>query len=149
MKKTNSLREALDSVRSSQPYRVEGLILGITEQIAARMEAMGLTKKALADRLKTSPAYVTKFLAGGTNFTVETMVKIADATETEVRVSFVPKTPLTDWYDMMGKTSGVQMGHCLVHSHWTRTQADETNRLIRFYPSSVNRADENWLEECP
>lgn len=51
-----------------------------------RLEASGLSRSALARRLGASPAYVTKVLRGRTNFTLDSLVKIAAALGAEVEV---------------------------------------------------------------
>jgi transcriptional regulator with XRE-family HTH domain len=54
------------------------------------MKARGLTRSTLAGMIGTSPAYITKILRGDTNFTLDTMVKIAHALDCEVSVQLSP-----------------------------------------------------------
>ena len=75
-------------------YQAEELILGITEAIEARMKEQGLTKAALAERLKVSPAQVSKLLkADSTNFTVKTLARIAAALDVKLEWDFQPLVP--------------------------------------------------------
>ena len=50
---------------------------GTIIQIEQKMEALGLSRKELASRLKCSPANVTQLLRRGSNLTLETLMDIA------------------------------------------------------------------------
>lgn len=50
-----------------------------TEDLCRLMEQRGVSKAELARRLGSSPAYVTRVLRGNTNFTIESMVRLARA----------------------------------------------------------------------
>ncbi|MEI6656781.1 MAG: helix-turn-helix transcriptional regulator, partial [Verrucomicrobiota bacterium] len=73
-----SLKKAVETARQSHAYRVEGASIRFTEDLVACMKASGLTRTALAGKIGSSPAYVTKILRGDTNFTLDSMVKIAN-----------------------------------------------------------------------
>jgi transcriptional regulator with XRE-family HTH domain len=77
--------------RKHLAYFVQGAITEFTESLVARMEETNITKTELAHRLKCEPSYITKVLRGGTNFTLETMVKLAVALNSELRVTLGPK----------------------------------------------------------
>jgi hypothetical protein len=49
-----------------------------------------LTRSALAEKIGSSPAYVTKILKGETNFTLDSMVKIANALNCELTIGLQP-----------------------------------------------------------
>lgn len=87
---SKTLPSLLARARNSPAYGVEGVKLAFTEQIVALMEATGVTKAALAARLAVAPAYVTKVLGGTTNFTLESMVKIARALGAELHMQLKP-----------------------------------------------------------
>ena len=84
------LETLLTKARASLAYDTEGAKLEFTEQIVALMDRAGVTKSALAARLGVAPAYVTKVLGGTTNFTVESMVKIARALGAELHLQLDP-----------------------------------------------------------
>jgi transcriptional regulator with XRE-family HTH domain len=71
----------------------ERAALDVTEEIRRRMEAIGLTKSQLAERLGTSPAYVTKILGGEANFTLKTMARLARALDGRLSVRMIPVPP--------------------------------------------------------
>ncbi|MGL4398710.1 MAG: helix-turn-helix domain-containing protein, partial [Luteolibacter sp.] len=47
-------------------------------------------RTALADKIGSSPAYITKILRGETNFTLDSMVKIATALGCELTIGLRP-----------------------------------------------------------
>ncbi len=53
-------------------------------------KSSGLTRSVLAEKIGTSPAYITKFLKGETNFTLDSMVKIAKALKCELAIGLFP-----------------------------------------------------------
>lgn len=58
-----------------------------TAAVLRLMERRGTSRSDLAQLLGTSPAYVTKILRGDANFTLASMVKLADALGAEVRIA--------------------------------------------------------------
>jgi len=99
-KPAKTFKKLFEAARKRLAYHVEGVILEFTEEVASRMEAQGISNAELADRLNASPAYVTKVLRGTTNFTLETMVKIARALDADVRVHLQPQGSKTQWFDV-------------------------------------------------
>jgi transcriptional regulator with XRE-family HTH domain len=79
----------------SLAYHVEGAILEFTEELCRLMESQGVSRAELARRLDTSPAYVTKILRGTSNFTLETMVRAAQALGCEVKIRMAPDSSRT------------------------------------------------------
>ena len=95
------LRRDLDALRESPAYRAEKLALELTEEIHTRMETLGMGKSELGRQLGTSPAYVTKVLRGTNNFTLESLVKLADALEASVSIHLSPKGTSSVWVDVV------------------------------------------------
>lgn len=63
----------------------------IVEQILERMKALGLNRSKLASRMEISPARVTTMMDGTNNFTIETLMRAADAVDGELALTIVPK----------------------------------------------------------
>ncbi len=97
---TKSFRELFDEARQTDAYWEERAVLDFTEEIYGRMEALGLRKSQLAERLGTSPAYVTKILGGDANFTLKTMVRLARALDASVHVHVAPDACRVRWFDL-------------------------------------------------
>jgi hypothetical protein len=72
--------------RRSVAYVSERAVFRLTEDIVRRMDAGGVTRAELARRMGVQPAYVTKILRGTGNFTLESMVRIARALDSTLRV---------------------------------------------------------------
>ena len=73
----------------SQKVTVKKLL--IVEQILERMKALGLNRSKLAARMEISPARVTTMMNGTNNFTIETLMRAADAVDGELALTIVPK----------------------------------------------------------
>ncbi|MBI3002025.1 MAG: helix-turn-helix domain-containing protein [candidate division NC10 bacterium] len=67
------------SPQNRRLLRQEELILEVTEALSHALAREQVTKKALADRLGKSRAFVSQVLAGGRNLTLRTVAEIADA----------------------------------------------------------------------
>lgn len=87
----STLQAKAGQARESHAYRAEGASLRFTEDLVSRMKSCGLTRSALAEKIGTSPAYITKILRGETNFTLDTMVKVAEALGCELTIGLRPK----------------------------------------------------------
>jgi transcriptional regulator with XRE-family HTH domain len=71
-------------------YIAYGLLTDITADICAAMEAQGMTRKELAEKLDVSPQYVTKFLNTPENTSVYQVVRFAQAVGLDVEVLLRP-----------------------------------------------------------
>ena len=90
MKDLTALKAKAEAARETHAYRAEGASIRFTEDLVATMKSSGLTRSALADKIGTSPAYITKILKGETNFTLDSMVKIANALNCELAIGLTP-----------------------------------------------------------
>jgi transcriptional regulator with XRE-family HTH domain len=79
----------------SQKVVVKKLL--IVEQILERMKALGLNRSKLAAKMEISPARVTTMMDGTNNFTIETLMRAADAVEGELALTIVPKGHQIKW----------------------------------------------------
>ena len=90
MKHLTALKAKAKQARQTHAYRAEGASIRFTEDLVAAMKSSGLTRSALAERIGSSPAYITKILKGETNFTLESMVKIANGLNCELTIGLQP-----------------------------------------------------------
>lgn len=81
----------VDSLKDGPEYRLETLILDITEKICERMEDLGINRKQLAEKIGISAPAITKVLRGNSNFKLKTLLTMADALETELNIDFKQK----------------------------------------------------------
>lgn len=79
----------------SQKVTVKKLL--IVEQILERMKALGLNRTKLAAKMEVSSARITAMMGGTNNFTVETLMRAADAVDCELEMGIVPKGCRVKW----------------------------------------------------
>ena len=94
------IQAALTAARDTHEYRAEGASIEFTNAMLTRMRQVGVSRGKLAVKIGVSPAYISKILRGDTNFSLETMVKIANALESEFRCHLQPVGAKAQWLDV-------------------------------------------------
>jgi len=79
-------KDLLESFEDDFDFRLEKIILNITEQICKKMKEKNINRSRLAEILNVSPAAVTKILNGNSNFTLRTLLSLSDALDSELTV---------------------------------------------------------------
>ena len=107
--KAKSFAELYEKAKERETYLSASIILEFTEGLYDLMQENNISRKELAKRLGTSPAYITKVLRGDINFTIDSMVKLAKAAGGTVQVHIgqeqvqwlgrvkKKKEPIPDW----------------------------------------------------
>lgn len=90
------LQAKLVSFEDDFDFRLETLIYKITEKISERMDQKRINRTKFAQLLKISPPAVTKILNGNSNFTLKTLLSIADALELDMQIDFKEKQIATE-----------------------------------------------------
>jgi len=88
-------RNKLESFKEDFDFRLETLILDLTETISRKMEERNLNRTKLAELLGISPPAVTKILNGNSNFTLKTLLSLADALQLDLKIEFKEKAIVT------------------------------------------------------
>jgi transcriptional regulator with XRE-family HTH domain len=132
-----SFRELFASARATLAYKVERTIITFTEQVIGKMEVAGLSRTALAEKLEASPAYVTKFLRGGTNFTVESMIKVAEALDCNLKVELISKSSPHDWFNKMENSCRVERTAFQIWSHAKQVSHGRPGNITHFKTPAV------------
>ena len=96
----NRFNELFEGLEHDPEYLAECAIVEFTEDMAKRMQELGITRSELARRLDTSPAYITKILQGNANFTLKSMVRIAAALESDLKTHLQPEGAHSQWLDV-------------------------------------------------
>ncbi len=91
----------LARARERDSYWTGRAVHEFTEDIFTLMEQRGVTRAELARRMGSSPAYVTKMLRGNTNFTIESMVRIARALDGKLSLHVGRNEDQTRWFDVV------------------------------------------------
>jgi len=99
--RSNKLQSMIGAARSKHGYKVESAILGFTEEIVSRLDQLNMSQTDLADAIEVKPSYITKILRGNSNFTLDTMVKIATALDCEYCGHLRPIGAETKWFDLL------------------------------------------------
>ena len=86
-----------DDAAVFQTFHEELAILKFTEDVISILNRYGLTYSDLAERLGTSPPFVTKLLSGRNNFTLKTMVKVAAALGCEFKSELIDVRTEDEW----------------------------------------------------
>ncbi|HAR49057.1 hypothetical protein ER57_01955 [Smithella sp. SCADC] len=80
--------ELLDSYKDDFEFRLEALVFELTEQISKKLKEKKISRKQFAEKLGISPEAVSKSLNGNPNFTIRTLLSMADALKTELSIEF-------------------------------------------------------------
>ena len=90
-----------DWLRDSQStidYKVTDVYLDFAEQVVRRMKLLDMNKAQLAKEMDVSRAYITMMLGGKANFTLGSMVKVANALESDFSVRLCPRKNSSGWF---------------------------------------------------
>lgn len=85
-KSINALAQRLSALPEGQ---AEYVAVSFLLQINLRMLDLNMSNANLAQRLGTTPAYVTRLFTGSVNLSVQSLVKVAQAVYGEVKLEFV------------------------------------------------------------
>lgn len=91
MKTGKWFKRKMESFKDDFNFRLETLILDLTEKICIKMEQKNINRTRLSDLLNVSPPAVTKILNGNSNFTLKTLLSMSDALDLELKIDFVDK----------------------------------------------------------
>jgi transcriptional regulator with XRE-family HTH domain len=96
-------QKQIEALKDDFEFRLETLILNITETISENMEKKGFNRSKFAEKLRVSPPAVTKILNGTSNFTLKTLLSIADALELNLKIDFEEKEKVSAIYPVEDK----------------------------------------------
>jgi transcriptional regulator with XRE-family HTH domain len=97
----------LREIENSDEYWAESIIADFTKEICRIMAEEEISRSELAEKLGSSPAYITKVLRGNVNFTLTTMTKLARALNSIVRVHLAHKDAVVRWEDSAVTTDSI------------------------------------------
>lgn len=85
---SSELKAFIEEAAKDDLYWVEHAKVDFAVALEAQRRRSGLSYKALAERMKSSAAYISKVFRGDSNLTIESMVKLARAAggKLEIRV---------------------------------------------------------------
>ena len=91
MKTKEWFNNLMEKFEDDFDFRLETIILNLTESVCIEMKDKNINRTQLSGLLDVSPAAVTKILNGTNNFTLKTLLSIADALDMEFNPEFKKK----------------------------------------------------------
>ena len=129
---SNALQKAF-GVPLDFEQRVEMEKLLIMESILARMDVLKMKRKDLAGAMKVSSARITAMLDGKNNFTLETLMRAAEALDCEFQSCLKPKATSPG-----GIAAGTSVQHYDFTARSTETKRDETGFSVETVAENDN-----------
>ena len=81
-----SFTALMERLAATPEGQAEQLAVEFLAKVNARMRALGMDNKALAQRMGTTPAYVTRLFRGSDPLSVKAMTRLAHAVDSTVKV---------------------------------------------------------------
>lgn len=97
--------ELFARVERDPRYWAEQLKLELAYELEQLMKRRELGKKAFAEKIGSSPSYVTKLLRGNVNCTLENIAKLAGALDGRVQLRVTPRDELASWVGQRVRTA--------------------------------------------
>lgn len=95
--KNSKFSQSFSSLKDTIDYKVQRKSVEFLTKIHSLMNQNGVSKKQLAERIGCSPAYISKLFNGSSNISLETMLKFADALDSEVNIQICQKHQSIRW----------------------------------------------------
>ncbi|MDH6185506.1 helix-turn-helix transcriptional regulator [Polaromonas sp. CG_23.6] len=132
MKMSKGIRAFLEEAKKTDSYWVEKAKLDFSLAVEKQRRSGGFTYAAIAKKIGTSAAYITKIFRGDTNMTIETMVKLARATGGQLDIQIVDSAAQAGHWDL-SKIPPVPQNHKTMQSATVYT-----------FPAAANHDDYKW-----
>lgn len=121
-----SFKKLLTEAKQRDRYWVEKAKLNFSIELTNFFKKSGITQTSLAEKLNTSPAYITKVFRGDANFTIETMVKLARSVDGELQIHISPKQSNEQWFDVL---KSQQLPNKDTTSEWVKQKRKTDERI--------------------
>lgn len=96
-----SLLQYLAEAKQRDNYWIEHTKLDFSSALERQRRRAGLSYKALAEKLGTSPAYISKVFRGDANLTIESMVKLARAVDGQLHLEIAGQADGLRWFSVI------------------------------------------------
>jgi len=103
-----SFKKLLNNAKEQDSYWVERAKINYSIAFNRFFEKKGITQSELAKNIGTSSAYITKVFRGDTNFTIETMVKLARSVDGELHIDIVTPKGKEEWNKIISQNNQSQ-----------------------------------------
>lgn len=101
---SQSFKSRLNNLKQTHGYKVEVAKLEFVRGISRLLKLKRISNAELAVKIDTSPAYITKALRGETNFTIDSMVKLASAVGANLHIHIADTSASVRWLEVHPQT---------------------------------------------
>ncbi|WP_461832838.1 helix-turn-helix domain-containing protein [Desulfothermus sp.] len=101
MKKIKKIKNFFKEIKKTDSYIAEQTKLDFIVQIYKLMQESNITQKEFARKLGVTEAYVSRILRGNINFTIDTMVKLTRALNSNLHIKVVPVYQDVKWFSVI------------------------------------------------
>lgn len=123
----SKVQQLLEEAKKNDPYWVEKAKIDFSVALERQRKSAGLTYAALAKKIGSSAAYITKIFRGDSNLTIESMVKLARASGGRLNIEVVhAESQVRQWealtkYDQARRSTRTTANTATVINFPTRT----------------------------
>ncbi len=121
-----SFKQLRENLEQHDYFWVERAKLNFSIELNRVFKQRKMTQQELAVRMDTSSSYLTKVFRGDTNFTIETMVKLARAVDGELQIHIAPKQAKTRWFDVVESKQPLRHE---VGKEWAKSNRNPDERI--------------------
>lgn len=124
-----SFKTLIETAKHRNNYWFETAKLDFSVELNRMFKRSRMTQAELANKIDSSPAYITKVFRGDTNFTIETMVKLARAVDGELHIQITPKNIKKQWFNELTSFDSEQRNIDETAKQWAHItkKSHETN----------------------
>lgn len=97
---SQSFKNRLNNLKQTHGYKVEVAKLEFVRGITRLLKLKQISNADLAIKIDTSSAYITKALRGDTNFTIDSMVKLASAVGANLHIHIADTAASVRWLEV-------------------------------------------------
>lgn len=97
---SQSFKSRLNNLKQTHSYKVEVAKLEFVRGISRLLKLKRISNAELAAKIDTSSAYITKALRGESNFTIDSMVKLASAVGANLHIHIADTTASVRWLEV-------------------------------------------------
>lgn len=138
----------IENAKQGDSYWVEKAKLGFAMALERWRRDSGLSNTELAAKIGTSPAYITKVFRGDTNFTIETMSKLARACGGQLDIQIIDtRAQASRWAHRVAQERGGETSKGLATHKFASSSTTETVNTANpwFGTLSPARNDEQFV----
>jgi len=140
-----SFKQMLLEAKQGLAYWVEKAKLDFSVSLDTALRAQGMNQKQLAAKMGTSQAYISQVLSADKNMTIEQMVKISRALDSELSIKINPANNYIRYANLDNPANDMAANATVTATTGTISKIDSA-RLKRFIDTANNSAHEKETE---